>query len=148
MSPNSHWYCKLLCYNTIIDTRHSNPAYYYTTIDLASFPINLRYLDTKLNPLLYYNWYSNLNDIILLIQQPNILLYMTWYNYLYVMTLNTTTKYSYITWPLSLCYNTWYNNLNYYYTTRIQQALLCPYDSLDTTPTTIFYNWYNTLIPW
>ena len=92
MSPNSHWYCKLLCYNTVIDTRHSNPAYYYTTIDSASFPINLRYLDTKLNPLLYYNWYSNLNEMILLIQQSTILLYMTRYNYLYVMTLDTTTN--------------------------------------------------------
>ena len=37
------------------------------------------------------------------------------------------------TWSLSLCYNNWYNNLNYYYTTRIQQAFVCPYDTLDTT---------------
>ena len=92
MSPNSHWYCKLLCYYTIIDTWYSNLAYYHTTIDSASLPINLRYLDTKLNPLLYYNWYSNLNEMILLIQQSTILIYMTRYNYHYVMTLDTTTN--------------------------------------------------------
>ena len=34
-----------------------------------------------------------LNDMILLIQQSTILLYMTRYNHLYVMTLDTTTKY-------------------------------------------------------
>ena len=92
MSLYSYWYCKLLCYYTTIDTWYSNLAYYYTTIDSASFPIILWYFDTKLNPLLYYNWYSNLNDMILLIQQSTILLYMTRYNHLYVMTLDTTTN--------------------------------------------------------
>ena len=46
MPPNSHWYYKLSCYYTI-DTWYSNLAYYYTTIDSASLPIVLWYIDTQ-----------------------------------------------------------------------------------------------------
>ena len=87
-----------LCYNTW----YSHLAYYYTTMDSASFPIILWYSRYKINTLLSYSRYSNLNDMILLIQQSTILLHMTWYNNLYVMTLDTTT--------INL-YTTWYHNL-------------------------------------
>jgi hypothetical protein len=51
--------------------RYSNLAYSRTTIDSASFPMILEYY-WKFNTLLYYNVYSNLDDLILLLQQPTI----------------------------------------------------------------------------
>ena len=138
------WY---LCYNnqlyhyTWLDTtismlwhRYSNLAFYFRNNWLSKLPYDLMILLIKFNTLLYYNWCSNLVDMILLLQQPTISLYMTWYNNLYSIILDTTTNIL-LWWYLiqrSIYYDNWYSNLTYYYTIMIQQALLCPYDTLDT----------------
>ena len=72
--------------------------------------------------MIWYSWYNNQ------------LSYYTWLDatIFTLWHLIHQPTYLYTTWSLSLCYNTWYNNLNYYYTTRIQQAFLCPYDTMDT----------------
>jgi hypothetical protein len=58
-------------------------------MDSASF-YDLMILLIKLNPLLYYERYSNFNDMILLTQQSTILDTTTLF-----ITLDTTTKYLY-----------------------------------------------------
>jgi len=145
MSPNSHWYCKLLCYYTIIDTWYSNLAYYHTTIDSASSPINSRYLDTKLNPLLYYNWYSNLwnNTLDPTINYPNIhdsiqlsLRYDTWYNYQYTYTPLDIYPYAIIldTTTSTITIHQGFSKLSY-----VLMILWIQHQPA------IFYNWYNNL---
>ena len=107
------WY---FCYNnqlyhyTWLDTTismlwhwYSYLAYYFRNNWLSKLPYELMILLIKFNTLLFYNGCSNLDDMIPLLQQPTIPLYMTWYNNLYFMILDTTTKYLYD--------DTWYSNL-------------------------------------
>ena len=136
---------------------YSNLAYSFTTIDSARFPIILWYFDTTLNPLLYYNWYSNLNDMILLIQQSSC--YDTWYNNQYTYTpLDTAISMLWylIQQPSLLLYNNWFSKLPYdlmilliqilihYYATMDTATLMLWYSDTTTNYTTI-HDWYNNI---
>ena len=84
--------------------------------------------------LLYYNGYSNLDDMIPLLQQPTIPLYMTWYNNLYVMTL--------IQLPSLLLGNNWLNKLPYNLMILLEN-LIHYYTTMNTATLTIWYFCYN-----
>ena len=144
------WYSNL--YVIILD---NNLAYSYTTIDTASPYDPTIPLLQKRNSLYYYNWYSNLNDMTLMIQQPTILLHVTWYNNLYVMTLNThqytytpvetaTSMLWYLTQqPSILLYNNWFSKLPYDLMILLIQNLIHYYTTIDTATLMIWYSWYN-----
>ena len=105
--PYNHWFSKLPYKLTI-----PNLIHYYTIIDTATLWNNT--LDPTIN-------YPNIHDSIQLS-----LRYDTWYNYQYTYT-------PFDIYPYATILDT--TTSNYYDTPRIQQAFLCPYDSLDTTPT-------------
>ena len=105
--PYNHWFSKLPYKLTI-----PNLIHYYTIIDTATLWNNT--LDPTIN-------YPNIHDSIQLS-----LRYDTWDNYQYTYT-------PFDIYPYATILDT--TTSNYYDTPRIQQAFLCPYDSLDTTPT-------------